>query len=528
MKRPLAGLRLGVILLFLLGFLSPMASIGAGAQDLTCDDFNSARAAQNALDNDPDLEESLDPDGNGEACDHDETAADDEDAPADDEDEPASGGDEEAYLDDIQSEIDDLSDSFDRFLEIDGSLGDATDDEIQDLVDELNDIAALWVEYPEVAADFEAPAGLEDVEDAYLDLADTVGEAGENWETYWDIPAEDDDEEEIALAAFNESFISAQDQVVEVQDLIDEFGGGGSSTGDDTDEPTEEADDPDNGGGDADAEQYLADVQDELDLLTDDVDRAQEILDSDSADDADEINEIFATWSEYSDIAADLVAPAGLEDVEDAYLDLADTVTETGENWDAWWNSKQGTTEEEEAFAAFEDSFASVQDQIADTQDLVDELGGGGSSTGDDTDEPTDDTDDPDNGGGDVDAEQYLADIEDQSDEWNDSIDRFNELLAGDLTDEEVTTEIFDITLSWADAPTIAAEFEAPEGYEDVQAAFEDYADVLLELSTNFTLFITSEQGSTEADEALDAFGASQDDAADAYAAVLDEIEAAS
>lgn len=526
MKRPLAGLRLGVILLFLLGFLSPMASIGAGSQDLTCDDFNSARAAQRALDNDPDLEDSLDPDGNGEACDHDETATDDEDPATEEDDEPAAGGDEEAYLGDIQSELDDLSTSFDRFLEIDDELGVAEEDEIQDLVTELNDIAALWVEYPEVAAEFEAPAGLEDVEDAYLDLADTVGEAGEGWEEYWAIPAEDDDEEEIALAAFNESFTSAQDQVVEVQDLVDELGGGGTSTGDDTDEPTEEADDPDNG-GDADADEYLATVQDELDTLTDDAERAQEILDSDSADDADEINEIFASWAEYSDIAADLVAPAGLEDVEDAYLDLADTVTETGENWDAWWTSEADSPEEEEALAAFEDSFASVQDQILDTQDLVDELGGG-TSTGDDTDEPTEEVDDPTpDAGDDADGEAYVADVQDQIDEWNDSIEEFNTLLGGDRTDEDIDA-IVDISLTWLDAPNVAAEFEAPAGYEDVQAAFEDYADVMEELSMNFTLFLSSEPDTAEGDDALDAFFASMESADAAYAAVQDEIDAVS
>ncbi len=123
MKRRLPGLRLGVFLLFMLGILSPVVATNAGAQDFTCDDFNSSAAAQAVLDADPTLEDVLDPDGDGIACNEDaeETPADDEETPVDEEETPVdeeetpaddvSGEDGEAYLADIQDEVDSVVES---------------------------------------------------------------------------------------------------------------------------------------------------------------------------------------------------------------------------------------------------------------------------------------------------------------------------------------------------------------------------------------------------------------------------------
>src|SRR5680860_1215802 len=144
MRSPLAGLRLGIVFLFVLGLLSPVASIGVGAQDLTCDDFNSQRAAQAILESDPLLEESLDPDGNGIACDHDdeEVVTDDDDAITDDDDDVVTDDDDDGpvsndgaiFLEEIQGEVDTVVTSFDRYIEIISTLNDATDAERQDLV----------------------------------------------------------------------------------------------------------------------------------------------------------------------------------------------------------------------------------------------------------------------------------------------------------------------------------------------------------------------------------------------------------
>lgn len=530
MKRPLAGLRLGVILLFMLGFLSPVASIGAGAQDLTCDDFNSERAAQAVLDADPSLEDALDPDGNGVACDHEDATDEEDDGSSDD---GTSSDDGEAYLADIQDELDTLADQFDRFLEIDSTIADATDAEAQEMVDEINDLAAEWVEYPDVAAEFEAPAGFEDVEDAYLDLADTVGETGGAWEEYWAIPADEDEEEEIAFEAFNESFISAQEQLVDVQDLVDEFGG--SSPSDDaTDDESDASDDTDDPAGD---DEYLDAIQDELDALVDDSDRVVEILELAEVGDAtsaevEEINDIFASWVEYPDVAADLVAPRGFEDVEDAYLDLADSVGETGEFWEEYWALESGDPDEEDALADFNDSFDTTLDLIDEVQDLVDDAGGSSPGSGDATDDEADSADasDDNDDGTDVgDPDAYIDEVISQSEEWDESIARFNEIVNlwvdGDATDDDIS-ELSGILILWMGAPAVAAELEAPAGFEDVQDAYEAYADSLFEASVAFTSWLGAESGSTESEDALADFGAAMTDVDEAYNDLQDELDA--
>lgn len=498
MKRPSAGLRLGVILLFILGLLSPVATSGAGAQVFNCEDLT-ATQAQALLDADPDLAESLDPDGDGEACNHDEntTAADDNDTAASDDD----------YLAAVQDELDTLGGTFDRFLELNEEAGATSDeDELADIIDEANQIAADWSDYPDVAADLEAPREFSDVEDAYLDLADMVGESGDLWADYWALPSGDPDED-AALEDFNDAFIGAQDQLDAVQTLVDDAGG---TTTTKTEEPVN--------GGDADA--YLADVQDEIDTLADEAGDLASILeiqaddpDSVTQDDIDLFNETMTRWSTYpDDVAADLVAPEGLEDVEDAYLDLADSVAEASLLWDDYLGTDTGSTDEEDAFDALVDGIDSVSSQVDDVQGLIDEAGGSTTTT---------------TTGGDVDADQYLADVSETADAWSDSIDRFGELLQGDLTDADID-ELSEILVTWIGATEVAAAMEAPEGMEDVQAAFEDYAASVSDMGLNFTTYLGTEADSAESEEALTAFGDSMTQAQADYDTLQDEIAAVS
>ncbi len=139
MTKRLPGLRLAVLLLFMVGMLSPFAATGAGAgaQELACDDFNSQRAAQAVLEADPSLEDSLDADGDGVACNEDEpTDEPTEEATEEPTDDPTeeptndpteeateeateeSSGDADAYLTDIQDELDILAEQTGRFVEI--------------------------------------------------------------------------------------------------------------------------------------------------------------------------------------------------------------------------------------------------------------------------------------------------------------------------------------------------------------------------------------------------------------------------
>lgn len=503
MKKQVTGLRLGVLLLFIIGLMSPIASAGVGAQDLTCDDFTSTRAAQAVLDADPSLEDALDPDGDGIACNEDESSTDATEEATQDTDN-GSSDDADAYLADIQDEVDSLQESADRFLEIDALGADATPDD----VDELNQIAADWIDYPDVAAQFEAPTGLEDVQDAYLGIADTFSEAGQLWEEYWAIPAENDDEEKVALDAFNEVFIDGQNQIADINDLIAEAGGSGTKTDDNTPAATDD--------------EYLSAVQDELTSLDESVTRFNEIYDLGSdatADDIDEINQIASDWSDYPDVAAELVAPDEFADVEDAYLNLADTFAEAGDAWAEYWALPSGDADEEDVLATFQDTLASAQDQITEVQDLIDEAGGSSTNNrGGDDETPV----------ADGDTQAYLDEVSTNADDWNASIARFTEIIAlgADATDQD-TAEVGDILDTWASAPDVAAELEAPAGLEDVQAAYEDYADELAAASAAFQEWLGTEADSPEETAAFDDFIAAIGNASDLYTELQDQIEAA-
>lgn len=506
MKRPIAGLRLGVFLLFMLGMLSPFATSGAGAQALTCDDFTSTRAAQAVLDADPSLAADLDADGDGVACNEDESSssssnADDEETPADDDRGNAGSDDADAYLADIQDEVDSLQDSVDRFLEIDQIGADATRDE----VDELNQIAADWVDYPDVAAGFTAPSGLEDVEDSYLDLADSFSEAGSLWEEYWAIPTGDPGEAD-ALDAFNETFIAAQGDLDSLNTLIADAGDS-STNRDETPVPADET-------PEAGDDEYLGTIQDELDTLTESFDRFDEIqteaasgtlTDAELADLADEITGIADDWSAYPDTAAGLdPAPDEYVDVEDAYLDLADQVGEAGDLWAEYWAIPQGDAGEADALDAFNDALTDAQDQIDDVQGLVDDAGDSTTPVNNDpTEEPTSES----RRGSSSDADDYVATVSETADDWNASIDRFTEIigLGADATDAD-RSELTDIVSSWADAPDVAAEAVAPDGYEDVQSAYEDYADELASAAGFFTDWLGTEADTPEEEEAFNNF----------------------
>lgn len=524
-------LRLGVVLLFMIGLLSPFAATGVGAQDLTCDDFNSQRAAQAVLEADPSLEDALDPDGDGEACNEDEPVDDPADDPTEEPtddpvddpteeptDDPADepSGDAEAYLADIQDEVDSVVESFDRYVEINTTFSDASSAEQQDLIVELEDLAASWAEYPDVAAEFEAPAGLEDVEDAYLDFADLVGEAGDTWLVWWDIPS-DDPEEDAALDDFTEAFDVAYAAAGDVTAAIEDAGGSTSPTDDPTEEPTDEPS--------ADGDAYVEDVQAELDELSDQLDRFEELRADGASDDltdaelsevADEINDIAAGWVEYPNVAFELVAPEGYEDIEDAYLELADMVGEAGVLWEEYWAIDADLDDEELiALEAFDQAFADAQDGIGEVQDLLDDAGGSTTPSDDPTEEPSDDpteeateepSDDPtEEPAGD--ADEYLATVSETAADWQDSIDRFSEIigLGADATDAEFT-ELTEILVAWAEAPDVAAELDAPVGFEDVQAAYEDFADELALASVAIDAYLGADEDSPEADAAFDDF----------------------
>jgi uncharacterized phage infection (PIP) family protein YhgE len=574
MKSKLAVCRLGVILLFLLGMVGPVAATGAGAtaQAVSCDDFRTREEAQEALEDDPDTAETLDEDGDGIACEdlpteaeatsddgvkpedvqlpgdddgatEEATAEDDEpteeateeataedDAPTEEAtaEDDASGGDVDEYLATIQGEVDGLQESVDRFNEINAIAtgGDATTAELQDLADEANEIAATWAEYPDVAAEITAtaPDGVEEIDTAYQDLAETTGQAGEEWAVYWDTPSDSAEEDE-AFEAFNETFVTMQDQLDELNLLLE---GDGDATPEATEESSEEG------------EAYIATIQDEVDTLQtslDDFSAAIETARDDASSDTerddaiDELNGIAEDWAEYPEIAAEITAPDGFEEIDTAYQDLAAEVGEMGDNWTLFWEAEVDSPEEDEAREAFDENFENVQTQIDDLNTLLEDAAGGDDATAEATEEPTEEateeaTEEPTEDATEEpsgDADEYLTAVRDNADELSESIDRFNEIVAaGNFTDEEVT-EVGEILQLWAEAPDVAAGLDAPSEFSEIDDTYVELTEELATASESFIAYGQADSGSPEADEALQDFQDALDNA-ETLAADLDEL----
>ncbi len=538
MKHPLTGLRVGAVLLFLVGFLSPVMSTGAGAQDLTCDDFTSERAAQAVLDADPDMEDSLDPDGDGIACNHEEdasdgTAADDEeDAAADEEDDTAaddSGSeDTDAYLSDVADTAASWSESLDDLLDIDPIRADVTDAEADDIIAILD----VFLAAPDTAADFDAPEGLEDVQDTFEDLADGYADYAQAVIDWSNTDAGSDEEADAEDAAAD-----ALDAVQSLNDdlaaAIEDAGGSTADGGSD-----DESDSTDGNGGEAD--EYLADAQELVDEWADaldtwnDLDMIENYPDF-TDDDWDTVNDAIALWAAAPDDAASFDVPDGYEDVQSALEDLADGYFDIQDLALVWNDTAAGSDEEADA----EDDLADAVDAIADLEDDYDtavEDAGGSSADGSDArddesdaaDDEADATDDESDGGngGNADVADYLDDVSSHNDDLMAGAARMTGLLTqeDELTDDDIS-EIGDIIDSWAAAPDEAADLDVPDGMEDVQADYEDVADAFATAADNFNAWLATDSGSDESDDAWADFTDSLIEATSLSAELTETIE---
>jgi hypothetical protein len=305
-------------LLFLVGSLGALG-MPVLAQDLACADFSSPAAAQVVLDSQPDFAGSLDPDGNGVACDHDEGNG----TPASDERTPiVVDAEAAAYLASIQVEVDSLQGNVNRFLEIDSRGTGTTPDE----VDELNQIAAGWVDYPDVAAGFVAPEGFEFIQQEYLGVAGSFSAAGGLWQAFWAIPSGDPGEV-AALQAFNAEFVSARNELQGLRAIVVAVSG---SSGDPEGSPDAVA-------------VYLETVRDTASAWNGSIDRISELYVNSIATgagnvpdaEAAETAEIIATWTDAPNIAAALTVPAGYEGIQESYEGFAGSLANAAASFTA-------------------------------------------------------------------------------------------------------------------------------------------------------------------------------------------------
>jgi hypothetical protein len=201
-----ARLRIGLLAAFLLACLAPVAaSAGTG---IDCTEFANPAAAQYLLDRDDSYADSLDPDGDGTACNEDDDAGD-----------PLS---EEDYIYAVWDEVDLQVDTVMEFLDI---LAGAVEDDVaaddaDAAFDALNETASAWAAYPDVAPEFAAPAGLDEISNLYDTWVGTIGDLGTTWEQYLGdgIPPAGDSRDE-ALEAFGtvlNEFSTTSDEVIEM------------------------------------------------------------------------------------------------------------------------------------------------------------------------------------------------------------------------------------------------------------------------------------------------------------------------
>jgi hypothetical protein len=493
-----SALRLGALLL---AFLTLFVPFGVGARaGVSCDDFANPDAAQALLDSDEDYADSLDPDGDGIACNEDG-----EDKPRDDN--ASSDGD---YLAAVSDEVDTISDSIDHFFETMMSSTDASNAETAEIADEMNEIAAMWADYPDSAPDLDAPADYAGIDDLYQDFASSVGEMGEGWQDYWQAAMREPDEDHTPyLEAFDETVIATEDLADEITALIEDAAGEDSPAADEDDEPRDDA---------STGTAYLDAVWDEVDTISDSLAQFMETYyyagdENTTGDDfdaaIDELTETAAMWATYPEEAPEFDVPAEYDHIDAAWQEFVASVGDTGEAWQAYWDSPNDDTE---LFAEFNDHYVDTQDYAFAIMDLIAAAEEGAPIPDEDAtdfDEESVDKDDADQDAGEDtanDAEAYLDAVRTHFDELIDSYNRFNEILeSGEFTadDEE---EIQDIYVIWADARSVAADVEAPDGYEEIHEAYLAVANGFSESYELYSAWINTESGSEEEEEALAAY----------------------
>lgn len=325
--------RIGAVIFFLLALLAPLsvgsgAAIAAAQREVTCENMASREQAQAFLDfDDETFTAELDPDENGTACDHEEffgeesteesTEATEE--PSDDPLATRLGGERDGFEDEYGEPADDADE--DDFAV--GVVYDEVDgyDAVNVFWDE--DIAAhitlsaeeSWSERKalELAERFlpadieleEASSELDDGELLFLGQSEALADAfdQDRYDTY-EVGGEPGDLR-VILVPDDAGDVTTIDLAIGAGE---EYGGGGGQTS-----------------GDEDVETYLTTVRDEVDTLSESVDRFDELVAQGanaSDEDFDELISILTDWINADATAQDLTPPEGYEDLHETYTDM--------------------------------------------------------------------------------------------------------------------------------------------------------------------------------------------------------------
>ena len=107
--------------------------------------------------------------------------------------------------------------------------------------------------------------------------------------------------------------------------------------------------------------------------------------------------------------------------------------------------------------------------------------------------------------GGDLDADEYLAAVDEHFNALLDSFQDFIEITEGDVNEDD-REALYAIYETWAAAADVAAGIEPPAGYQDIHEAYLDVANGFTELYNRYSVWLETESGTAEDEEALAAF----------------------
>lgn len=284
--------------------------------------------------------------------------------------------------------MDDFQTNFTTYL--DGTAPNP-DQAIQD----INAAVQMWAAYPNTAATIVAPAGMEDVGAAYQAIAANLSAAAGTFQNAIQVGADGDQAtSQTLMQQFIDEFGAVYTQIDDLNTTLDglEQGGTTSQPADVPAQPTAEAQPTQETtttttapvDGDAYVNTILGETEAIMGSLADFAEGAQLLGSTDVAEQeqgSQLINDALTFWSSYDQVAAGIVAPAGFEDVDAAYRDLAANVTLLATQFDAWINGPEASAET--ARDEFLATFDTIQGQITALEAMV-----GGGTTGSTTTAP--------------------------------------------------------------------------------------------------------------------------------------------
>lgn len=285
-----------------------------------------------------------------------------------------------AYIEALRNELTFIDDTALTFM---FNLAELNGDDAETAVQELSRIAGEWAAYPQRAAAIVAPPGFEAVDAEYRllvqDVADLSTSFGNlvtaaqtqdpNFATLYDALVAD-----VSAIVFKTGDIRALLPDTISSDSPDTDPGSGTTTGSET-------------GGDAYIDAVSSEVTSIRNSFTDFMSGLQLVL-SDDPSDQDTglatLEGVFEFWNGYPDVAATIIAPAGYEDVDAAYRDVAGQLPGLVPAFAAVFQT-QDEASRTAALEQFDAQFNQVQDDLTELEQMLTTAGASGSSTGDET-----------------------------------------------------------------------------------------------------------------------------------------------